>query len=186
MTEKSATEKSATGKTGRGARVIRPVESFDAPLLAALHAICFSLPWDQHWSEKSFAEILAMPGAGGGIAEVDGEPVGFAIARIAADEAELLLLGTHPSWRRAGHGRALLRHMLRALAAAGARQVYLEVAAPNLAARGFYADAGFAAVGTRPRYYRSSQSGKSPSGGGETADAVVLSRALVVDSAPIK
>jgi ribosomal-protein-alanine N-acetyltransferase len=147
-------------------RIIRPAESFDIPVLAALHAACFTAPWDQHWTEQSFTDVLAMPGAGAVIAAVGSEPVGFALARIAADEAELLLIGTRPDCRRGGHGRALMEHTLAALQRGGAMQVYLEVAEPNLAGLKFYASLGFREVGRRPDYFR----GERP------VDALVLAR----------
>lgn len=145
---------------------IRPVESFDLPVLAALHEACFTASWDQRWSRQSFAEVLAMPGAGAMIAARGSEPVGFALARIAADEAELLLIGSLPEHRRSGYARALLDRMLTVLRQRGARQVFLEVAEPNAAALRFYETAGFRRVGRRPRYF--------PGG----IDALVLARPL--------
>ncbi|WP_395019610.1 GNAT family N-acetyltransferase [Dongia sp.] len=148
-----------------GALKIRPVEGFDLPVLAALHAACFSAPWDQPWSERSFADVLQMPGAGARIAALGSEPVGFAVARVAADEAELLLIGVHPGHRRAGHGRVLLGHLVEALRAAGAARLFLEVAAGNEAATAFYRAAGFEPVGRRANYYAGQ-------------DALVLMKAL--------
>jgi ribosomal-protein-alanine N-acetyltransferase len=147
---------------------IRPVEGFDLPVLAALHAACFTAPWDQHWTQQSFKDVLGMPGAGALIAAIDSEPVGFAVARVAADEAELLLIGTRPEYRRSGYGRALLEHMLAALKRGGAAQVLLEVAEPNAAALRFYQELGFREVGRRPGYFR----------GETTVDALVLARRL--------
>jgi ribosomal-protein-alanine N-acetyltransferase len=147
---------------------IRPVESFDLPVLAGLHAACFTAAWDQHWSGQSFADVLAMPGAGAVIAAIGSEPVGFAVARIAADEAELLLIGTRPEYRRGGHGRALLTHMLSVLKRGGAKQVFLEVAEPNTAGLRFYESLGFREIGRRPDYFR----------GARTVDALVLARPL--------
>jgi [ribosomal protein S18]-alanine N-acetyltransferase len=145
---------------------IRPAEGFDLPVLALLHAACFTAPWDQYWSQQSFADVLAMPGAGALITAIGSEPVGFALARIAADEAELLLIGTRPEYRRSGHGQALLEHMLSALERGGAGQVFLEVAEPNIAALRFYRGLGFREVGRRPGYFR----GELP------VDALVLAR----------
>jgi ribosomal-protein-alanine N-acetyltransferase len=145
---------------------IRPAESFDLPVLAALHAACFTAPWDQHWTQQSFADVLGMPGAGALIAAIGTEPIGFAVARVAADEAELLLIGTRPDYRRGGHGRALLEQMLAALKRGGAGQIFLEVAATNIAALGFYRELGFREVGRRPDYFR----------GESTVDALVLAR----------
>jgi ribosomal-protein-alanine N-acetyltransferase len=131
-----------------------------------LHAVCFTAPWDQHWTQQSFKDVLGMPGAGALIAAVGSEPVGFAVARVAADEADLLLIGTRPEYRCAGHGRALLEHMLTALKRGGATQVFLEVAEPNAGALRFYRGLGFRDVGRRPDYFR----------GESTVDALVLAR----------
>jgi len=147
---------------------IRPVEGFDIPVLAALHAACFTAPWDQPWTERSFSDVLKMPGAGARIAALGAEPVGFAVARVVADEAELLLIGIHPEHRRAGHGRVLLEHVIEALRVAGAARLFLEVAERNPAATAFYGAAGFAPVGRRKKYY-------------EDEDALVLMKALRAD-----
>jgi ribosomal-protein-alanine N-acetyltransferase len=147
---------------------IRAVDGFDLPVLVALHEASFTADWDQRWSQQSFADVLAMPGAGARIAAIGTEPIGFALARIAADEAELLLIGIHPEHRRGGHGRALLRHVLDALQRAGARAVFLEVAERNVAATRFYGAMEFRQVGRRPGYFH-----------GETAvDALVMARSL--------
>lgn len=144
---------------------IRPVEGLDIPVLTALHAACFTAPWDQPWTQRSFAEVLQMPGAGACIAALGPDPVGFALARVVADEAELLLIGVHPEHRRAGYGRILLDHMFQALRVAGAARLFLEVAENNPAATAFYRAAGFEPVGRRAQYY-------------EGADALVLVKAL--------
>jgi ribosomal-protein-alanine N-acetyltransferase len=155
------------------ALTIRPAESFDLPVLAALHDACFTALWDQHWTQQSFKDVLGMPGAGALIAAIGSEPVGFAVARVAADEAELLLIGIRPEYRRGGHARALLEHMLAALGRGGARAVFLEVAEPNTPALRFYEDLGFREVGRRANYFRR-----------QTAvDALVLARDLGVPDA---
>jgi ribosomal-protein-alanine N-acetyltransferase len=147
------------------ALVIRPVEGFDLPVLTELHAACFTASRDQPWTQRSFSEVLQMPGTGARIAALGDEPVGFAVARVVADEAELLLIGIHPAHRRAGHGRVLLGHMFDSLRSAGAERLFLEVAENNRAATAFYRQAGFEPVGRRPNYY-------------EGEDALVLVKAL--------
>lgn len=150
------------------ALTICAVEGFDIPVLTALHAACFTASRDQPWTQRSFAEVLQMPGAGAWIAALGSEPVGFAVARAVADEAELLLIGTHPEHRRAGYGRVLLSHVAAALRAAGAARLFLEVAENNETATAFYRTAGFEPVGRRPKYY-------------ENEDALVLVKALRAD-----
>ncbi len=88
------------------------------------------------------------------VAEADGGVVGYVIGRVAADEGEILNVGVHPQWRRRGIARALVRALLDALGAAGARAVYLEVRESNAAARQLYAAFGFGEIGRRARYYR--------------------------------
>jgi ribosomal-protein-alanine N-acetyltransferase len=91
---------------------------------------------------------------------------GLLLARVAADEAEILTLGIVPPARRAGYGGALLRAAEVEAARVGARKMFLEVAADNVAARAMYRSAGYETVGRRDRYY--------PDG----ADALVLAKSL--------
>lgn len=88
------------------------------------------------------------------VAETDAGVVGYAIGRVAADEGEILNVAVQPEWRRRGIARRLVEALLAALAAAGARQVYLEVRESNVAARQLYTAFGFGEVGRRARYYR--------------------------------
>ena len=153
---------------------IRTASVLESTLLEALHRASCTADWDEAWSRQSFAETLAMPGAIGLIAHVFDEPLGFALGRLAADEAEVLLVATHPARRRQGIARAMLLNLLQRLSAADAKRVFLEVAAPNVAALALYQAAGFCAVGRRPNYYRSN----ARRGGESATDAVLLSREL--------
>lgn len=163
------------GEVSRQPVALRPLGPFDLQLLAALHERCFTAAWDQAWSATSFAEILAMPGAGGWLASIsepspDEQPVGFILTRQVLDEMEIILVAVDPAQRRRGFAGELLQAALRDAAKAGIRTVFLEQAAPNLAAQGLYARHGFAVVGRRRGYYR----GRS----GEAADALILRRDL--------
>jgi ribosomal-protein-alanine N-acetyltransferase len=142
---------------------IAPAGAEAAGLLAALHQAAF--PADP-WNESALARLLAMPGAFALIARLDGEPAGFVLARVAADEAEIVTLGVAPGHARRGIGRHLLATAAAAAAQRGAARLFLEVAEANLAARHLYAADGFREVGRRRRYY--------PDG----TDAVVLARSL--------
>ena len=118
-----------------------------AQVLADMHATAF--PPEERWDAKAVAEMLAMPGPFGWIAEADG----FIIARVAGDEAEILTLAVLPDRRRIGLGATLLAEAMREAAARGAQAVLLEVAEPNAAARALYAGFGFQEVGQRRHYY---------------------------------
>lgn len=131
----------------------RALTGFDLDLLAELHAQSFDAGWDRPWSQSSFADVLAMPGAAGQLAMLQDQPVGFGLTLAAADEVELLLLAILPAHRRHGHAGKLLVALLQTAAAAGARRAILEVAAPNHAAIACYRRVGFTPCGRRKAYY---------------------------------
>jgi len=80
--------------------------------------------------------------------------VGFALLRLAGDEAELFDVGVRPEARRRGIGRALLDRILETAKQRGVVAAHLEVRRDNEAARASYAAVGFEEVGVRHRYYR--------------------------------
>lgn len=131
-----------------------------AAALAAIHQAAF--PPGERWGADAMALQLALPGV---IALIDPRG-GMVMARLAADEAEILTLAVHPDARRQGLARALLAEAARIVAASGATALFLEVALRNAAARALYAEAGFAEVGRRRRYYADGD------------DAMVMRRAL--------
>lgn len=115
--------------------------------LAALHAACFGDP--RPWSAAEFAALLADPAC-----VFSYDPNGFALIRVAADEAELLTLAVAPAARRQGLGRRLLAAALAEAAARAGAAVFLEVAEGNAAALALYTQAGFAEAGRRRGYFR--------------------------------
>ena len=79
------------------------------------------------------------------------------MARVAADEAEILSLGVELAARRAGLGAALVAQAARGAQASGARAMFLEVATGNNAARALYRRLGFREAGRRKAYYAASE-----------------------------
>jgi [ribosomal protein S18]-alanine N-acetyltransferase len=119
--------------------------------VARLHAQCF----DDAWGPATLRRVLAMPGTFGLTARTRSPPamLGFALARIAAYECELLSLGVDPAMRSRGIGaRLLIATMARAVAGAAPR-FFLEVAEDNAAAQKLYTDHGLVPIGRRPNYY---------------------------------
>ena len=82
-----------------------------------------------------------------------GQVAGLAAWQLAAGEASLYTLTTHPQRRRQGVGRCLLAHCLAELTAQGAQAAFLEVRASNLAAQQLYRQLGFAEAGRRRNFY---------------------------------
>lgn len=138
----------------------RPAGVAETPALAALHALAF--PPADRWGAEALRLLLEMPGSYALL--LPGQ--GFVMARLAADEAEILTLAVAPEARRQGVGGALLASALARAVAGGAAAMFLEVSVANAAARALYAAAGFTEAGRRRRYY--------PDG----SDALVLRRAL--------
>ena len=119
-----------------------------AAAMAAVHAA--AMPDGEAWTAAAIAAQLALRGTFGLI-----DPAGgMVLARVAADEAEILALAVAPPARRRGAGAALLAAAEAHAAQAGARTMYLEVAEPNQPARALYGRAGYALAGRRRAYYR--------------------------------
>lgn len=138
----------------------------DARAFATLHQASFH----RGWGEGEFLQMLAERNTLAHRLRRGRAVIGFAVSRIAADEAELLSIAIAASARGAGLSRGLLATHLGNLAGRGVRSVFLEVEEANAPARRLYDRAGFDVVGRRERYYREA--------GGVERNAVVMRRDL--------
>lgn len=124
--------------------------------LAAINSImseAFDPQFGEAWTPSQCLGMVALPGVWSSIAWLDERPAGFALARIVADEAELLLLAIRPAQRRRGVGTALLRATIGDARERGATTIHLEVRANNEAVK-LYRSEGFEKIGERRDYYR--------------------------------
>lgn len=153
-----------------GAHALRALGALDLDIAAALHADAFAALGETAWSRRDLAELMASPGVAGVLIEADHQPVGFALWRRAADEAELLTLAVGPTHRRRGIGRCLLAAVVCNARESGAVALFLEVGIDNPAALSLYEKVGFSKVGRRAAYYRRAA--------GPAADAVIMRRGL--------
>lgn len=133
----------------------------------AIMSDAFDPVFGEAWSAPQCSGMLNMPGVWMTLAMENDHPAGFSVARIVADEAELLLLGVQRASSRKGVGRRLLQGFCEAATRRGAKRLHLEMREGN-AAIAMYANAGFEQVGRRRNYYRGSQ--------GDCFDALTLSR----------
>jgi len=120
----------------------------DAATISRLHGACFV----RGWSERDVANFLASPGAIALIASTE-KPVGFVLARLVLDEAELVSIGVCHAGRRSGVGRALVERLRSLLGERGVRVIFLEVAADNASAIALYGQVGFRSSSRRSHYY---------------------------------
>jgi ribosomal-protein-alanine N-acetyltransferase len=130
------------------------VESADpgcADEFAEIHAACFARGWSVDEMDALLSDRAVIACA----LKREGrpQPVGFALSRVAADEAEVLSIAVMQGRRGHGGGSALLARHLGRLAGSGVRRVALEVDEDNEAALALYARFGFAEVGRRVAYY---------------------------------
>ena len=155
-----------SGLFGNAKAVVEPAGPGDAPRLARLHGASFH----RGWSEGEFEDMLSQRNTLVHRLRLGSKFIGFAISRIAADEAEILSIAIAPSQRGRGWSRQLLLTHLGHLAGRGVRTVFLEVEENNQPARRLYDRAGFAVAGRRERYYREA--------GGAELNALVMRRDL--------
>ena len=147
---------------------VRALGALDLDVAAELHRESFGPMGERVWTRQDIAELLAAPGVSGLLLRqtADGKDIGFALCRVAADEAELLTVAVRPNHRRLGAGRMMLATVVDQLRTAGVRTLFLEVGVDNPAASALYDRAGFRPVGRRAAYYRR---GQAPA-----ADAIVM------------
>jgi ribosomal-protein-alanine N-acetyltransferase len=149
-----------------GAVAIEPATLRDAPKLAQLHGASFH----RGWGEGEFEQMLSERNTLVHRLRRGRTTIGFAVSRMAADEAEILSIAVDAKYRGRGLSRNLLLTHLGHLAGRGIRTVFLEVEENNQPARRLYDRTGFSVAGRRERYY------KQP--GGEQLNAVLMRRDL--------
>lgn len=129
---------------------LRTATIADLAAVVALEACAFAEPW----TADQLAGSLAGTGALAWLATTpEDRPVGYALFRQVADEAELLRVATAPPWRRRQVAQGLLRQALAELDRSGIA-CHLEVRADNLPAQALYRRLGFELSGLRKGYYR--------------------------------
>ena len=151
---------------GRGSAVVEAASLRDAPRLAQLHGASFH----RGWGEGEFEQMLRERNTLVHRLRLGRAVVGFAVSRIAADEAEILSIAVAPGQRGRGLSRDLLLTHLGHLAGRGVRTVFLEVEENNQPARRLYDRTGFAVAGRRERYYKEAD--------GRELNALVMRRDL--------
>lgn len=144
-------------------------------LMAVMNA-AFDPVWGEAWSRRQVEDSLLTGRCAyflineNGAQAAEREPAaGFILTRLIAGETELLLLAVDPRWRRRGLGTLLLHRLASDARANGASRLFLEMRRGN-PAESLYRNFGFAQVGERPNYYRTST--------GERIDAVTFAMSI--------
>ena len=143
--------------------ILRPLEPADLQSVLFLENQGMSNPW----SEKMIREELANAHSFGYGAPNENRLNGFVLARMVADEGEILRITVSSPQRRGGIGSSLLHAVLAELTARQAQTCFLEMRAGNTPAQALYTALGFTLIGCRKGYY---------AGSGE--DALILQKDL--------
>ena len=129
---------------------IRQARLSDVPALARIERDSFVSPWsaeditrDVAFNEKSYVAV----------AEINGEPVGYADMWLIAGEAQLYNIVVDPAYRGNEIGFRLMSHMI-SIASRTCKVINLEVRHSNVPAISLYLKSGFRQVGERKKYYR--------------------------------
>jgi [ribosomal protein S18]-alanine N-acetyltransferase len=149
-----------------GNTIVEPATIRDAPRLAQLHGASFH----RGWGESEFESMLTERNTLVHRLRLGRRTIGFAVSRMAADEAEILSIAIDDDYRGRGLSRDFLLTHLGHLAGHGVRRIFLEVEEKNQPARRLYERAGFTVVGRRERYYQQAD--------GEQLNALLMRRDL--------
>jgi len=140
---------------------LRPMQRVDLDAVLAIEERAFPQPWSRNFFEKELtasqaACVVAVAGGDGRAAastEVTTAILGYTVCWRVLDELHLLNVAVHPDHRGGAIGRRLVEAVLDGGRTTGARVVYLEVRAGNVAARRLYRRLGFRDLGVRRAYY---------------------------------
>src|SRR5690606_768951 len=81
------------------------------------------------------------------------EVAAFLIASIAVGECHVLNISVRPSQQRLGHGRRLMKHLMKVAASSSVDKILLEVRVSNYPAIVLYKQLGFEVLSVRKNYY---------------------------------
>ena len=147
---------------------LRPLREADLDAVMEIELRAYPFPW----TRGIFRDCL-QAGYPGWVMLQDGRILGYGVLSVAAAEAHLLNVCIDPQQQSRGHGRVLLRALVKQACDRGATRIFLEVRPSNTSALALYHSEGFNEIGRRPRYY--------PAHNGRE-DALVMAMELFFDA----
>lgn len=134
----------------------------DVDRIMAVMAAAFDPEYGEAWNRGQIESALIFGNChvilidpNGSEPNGDESAAGFILSRTTLDEEELLLFAVAPEFRSRGLGRKMLQRLFENCRARGVTDIHLEMRHGNLA-ENLYRSCGFAPVGQRPNYYRTS------------------------------
>lgn len=134
----------------------------DVDRIMAVMAVAFDPEYREAWNRGQIESALIIGNCHviligqHGLPPVENEAAaGFILSRSSLDEEELLLFAVAPEFRGRGLGGKMLEWLFQNCRARGVTEIHLEMRRGN-PAENLYRTRGFAPVGQRPNYYRTS------------------------------
>jgi ribosomal-protein-alanine N-acetyltransferase len=144
----SAEPSSLPAEIGAPPATLRAMRESDLETVLAIEIRAYAFPWTM----SIFRDCLNA-GYPAWLLVQDETVIGYGIVSIAAGEAHILNICIDPAAQGQGHGRRLLRTLIRISRHHRAERIFLEVRPSNPRAIALYFDEGFNEIGRRPRYY---------------------------------
>ncbi len=116
---------------------------------------------DYPWSQDQFTTSIENSNNLCYCLSLNGKTIGYLIALLAIDTADILNIGIDSDFNRQGHGTALLNHLIEVLRKRHICEILLEVRAGNKSAIRFYKRQGFKEISVRKNYYMKNSKNQS-------------------------
>jgi [ribosomal protein S18]-alanine N-acetyltransferase len=134
----------------------------DIDRIMAVMGVAFDPEYREAWNRSQIESALIFGNCHVILIDPEGLPpsgdqaaAGFILSRTTLDEEELLLFAVVPKFRGCGLGGKMLERLFENCRARSVTEIHLEMRRGN-PAENLYRARGFAPVGQRPKYYRTS------------------------------
>ena len=125
---------------------------------------------DYPWSQLQFTTSIENSNNLCYCRSLNGKTIGYLIAMLAEDTADILNIGIDTDFQRKGYGTALLNHLIEELRKRDIGEIFLEVRAGNKSAIQFYKRQGFEEISVRKNYYTKNSKNQS-----QGEDGIIMS-----------
>lgn len=132
---------------------IRPLTDTDIQAIAQIEQLVMT----DNWDDNALASVFVLSSVGGLGVFDDNHLICYLIYQL-SDIAEILRIGTHPSYQRQGYAKKLLAYFCQL---STSERVLLEVRHDNTPAINLYHALGFETIHIRKNYYINTDNTKS-------------------------
>ena len=133
------------------------LSSIEIPSVLSIEELNSDYPWTQLQFTTSLENTNNLCYS----LNLNGKTIGYLIAMLATDSADILNIGIDPDFQRKGHGTALLKHLIEELRKRDIYEILLEVRVGNKSAIQFYKKQGFEEISVRNNYYIKNSNNRS-------------------------